>query len=400
MIKTTTLLRDVRDLFVSLKLTVALLLLSIILILVATLDQVNLGIWVVQAKYFNTFIVYWPVGDLTLAVFPGGYTLGGLLLLNLFAAHAYRFAWSRRKLGIWLVHAGLVLLLIGQLLTGLWQDEFQLRLDQSETKNYSEAYRNVELALTDLSDPQFDDVVVIPEGPMARKTPVQHPRLPFRVTVQTYLPNASLREMASAPVEGSPANQGIGPQILATRLPLTFKTDERNLPAAYVELAGPDGPIGTWLVAPQLVAQRFDYAGRHWKIELRFTRHYHPYTLTLLKFTHDRYPGTDIPRNFSSRLRLTTPDGRDDREVLIYMNNPLRYDGFTFYQAGFENNDRTTVLQVVRNPELAAAVLCLRHHGGGPRVAVWASSRRFRLPSASGRSRGGPRPARPPRAGR
>ena len=83
---------------------------------------------------------------------------------------------------------------------------------------------------------------------------------------------------------------------------------------------------------------------------LRFARHYQPYTLTLLKFSHDRYPGTQIPRNFSSRLRLTTPDGRNDREVLIYMNNPLRYDGLTFYQAGFENNDRTTVLQVVRNP--------------------------------------------------
>jgi hypothetical protein len=32
------------------------------------------------------------------------------------------------------------------------------------------------------------------------------------------------------------------------------------------------------------------------------------------------------------------------------MNNPLRYQGLTFYQAGFDNNDRTTVFQVVRNP--------------------------------------------------
>ena len=32
------------------------------------------------------------------------------------------------------------------------------------------------------------------------------------------------------------------------------------------------------------------------------------------------------------------------------MNNPLRYAGLTFYQAGFENNDTTTILQVVRNP--------------------------------------------------
>ena len=105
-------------------------------------------------------------------------------------------------------------------------------------------------------------------------------------------------------------------------------------------------------------------SGRHWKILLRTHRVYQPFTLTLLKFSHDRYAGTEIPKNFSSRLRLKTPDGRDDRDVLIYMNNPLRYAGLTFYQAGFENNDRTTILQVVRNPSwllpyLACALMSL-----------------------------------------
>jgi cytochrome c biogenesis protein ResB len=32
------------------------------------------------------------------------------------------------------------------------------------------------------------------------------------------------------------------------------------------------------------------------------------------------------------------------------MNNPLRYGGLTFYQASFANDDKTTILQVVRNP--------------------------------------------------
>jgi hypothetical protein len=32
------------------------------------------------------------------------------------------------------------------------------------------------------------------------------------------------------------------------------------------------------------------------------------------------------------------------------MNSPLRYDGFAIYQAGYENNDRTSILQVVSNP--------------------------------------------------
>ena len=44
--------RQFRDFFVSLKLTVVLLALSLILVFAATLDQVNLGIWGVQEKYF------------------------------------------------------------------------------------------------------------------------------------------------------------------------------------------------------------------------------------------------------------------------------------------------------------------------------------------------------------
>jgi cytochrome c biogenesis protein ResB len=95
--------------------------------------------------------------------------------------------------------------------------------------------------------------------------------------------------------------------------------------------------------------QRFEYAGRTWKIGFRFQRTYKPYSLTLLKFSHDVYSGTELPKNFSSRIRLNTPDGRDDREVLIYMNNPLRYAGLTFYQSGFDGS-KTTILQVVRNP--------------------------------------------------
>ncbi|RFC48406.1 MAG: ABC-type transport system involved in cytochrome c biogenesis [Verrucomicrobia bacterium] len=347
-----TLLRDARDLIVSLRLTVVLILFSIILVLVATLDQVNLGIWVVQQKYFNTFVVFWKTGNMSLAIFPGGYTIGGLLLLNLLAAHFYRFKFTWRKIGLWLVHAGLILLLIGQLLTGLMQDEYQLRLDQGQTKNFSESYRNVELAITDITDPKYDEVIAIPEDRLVHQTPIQHPRLPFRVAVKTYLPNATLQMgLPPATSADTTATRGVGPQILATLQPLTYKQDERNIPAAYVELTGPEGVIGIWLVSPFLDdPQHFTAGGRSWKIALRFARHYQPYSLTLLKFSHDKYAGTDIPKNFSSRLRLTTPDGRDDRDVLIYMNNPLRYAGLTFYQAGFQNNDMTTVLQVVRNP--------------------------------------------------
>jgi hypothetical protein len=69
------LLRDVRDTLVSLKLTIVLLLFSMVLIFAATLDQVNLGIWAVQEKYFRSFVIYSQVGKIALPIFPGGYTL-------------------------------------------------------------------------------------------------------------------------------------------------------------------------------------------------------------------------------------------------------------------------------------------------------------------------------------
>jgi hypothetical protein len=341
-------LTDLRDLFVSLKLTIVLLGFSLVLVFAGTLDQVNLGIWAVQERYFRSFIVYTQVGGLALPVFPGGYTIGGLLLLNLVAAHVFRFGFAWRKTGIVLTHLGLIVLLVGELLTGLWQEDFALRLTEGETKNYAESFRQHELVFIDVSDPAFDRVVAIPEALLARKAPLQHPALPFRATPRTYFANSTLQMRDAAAAGAAP---DLASHITAAPLPLTHRPDERNVPSAILELATPDGPAGTYLVSGHLgTPQVFTAGGRTWQIALRLRRTYQPFSLTLLKFSHDRYAGTEIPKNFSSQLRLTTPDGRDDREVLIYMNNPLRHGGLTFYQAGFENDDRTTILQVVRNP--------------------------------------------------
>jgi hypothetical protein len=47
---------------------------------------------------------------------------------------------------------------------------------------------------------------------------------------------------------------------------------------------------------------------------------------------------------------LESPRTGDNREVKIYMNNPLRYAGETFYQASYDQDDHGTILQVVHNP--------------------------------------------------
>jgi cytochrome c biogenesis factor len=172
-------LRQVRSVFVSLRLTVVLIALSIVLVFWATLDQVHLGVWGVQQKFFHSFLVYQGLGELRIPVYPGGYLIGGLLLVNLLSAHLYRFKAGWRKSGIWIAHAGLVLLLLGELASGLLQRDYQMRLDEGETKNYAESTRRNELAIIDATDPDFDDVVAIPESLLAGGTVVQNPKLAF-----------------------------------------------------------------------------------------------------------------------------------------------------------------------------------------------------------------------------
>lgn len=348
------LLRQFRDFFVSLKLTVVLLVLSIILVFWATLAQVKLGIWGVQEKFFHAFFVLETIPNtaIPVPVFPGGYFLGGLLLINLIAAHIYRFRFEWKKAGIQLTHLGLILLLVGELISSLKQVESNMRLEEGGSSRYSESYRLNELAILDTTHPDYNEVVAIPEAVLADGGVIQHPKLPFQIRIRDYYPNAALQMREQVP-SAAPAlaNQGLGPRIAVTPLRLTYKQDERNAPAANIEFIGTEGSLGTWLVSPILgLPQKFDYAGRTWEIGLRFKRYYHPFEISLIDFSHDKYPGTDIPKNFSSRIRLKTDDGRGDREVLIFMNNPLRHAGLTFYQASFEKGDKVSILQVVRNP--------------------------------------------------
>src|SRR5690606_8994401 len=109
--------------------------------------------------------------------------------------------------------------------------------------------------------------------------------------------------------------------------------NRRNLPYAVFEVIAKNGTsVGTWLVSPWLVDQELPIDGKTFRTAFRFERHYHPFSVTLLKTTHEVYRGTDIPKNFQSRVRINNPQTGEAREVDIYMNNPLRYAGYTFFQ--------------------------------------------------------------------
>ena len=80
----------------SLKLTVFCLGCAMILVFLGTLDQVNIGVYEAENRYFKSFFLYFTPPGTTLKIpwFPNGYLVGGLLLVNLIAAHLARFKFT------------------------------------------------------------------------------------------------------------------------------------------------------------------------------------------------------------------------------------------------------------------------------------------------------------------
>ena len=71
---------------------------------------------------------------------------------------------------------------------------------------------------------------------------------------------------------------------------------------------------------------KFQAAGKNYEIVLRPKRYYKPFTIQLVQFSHDRYAGTDIAKNFSSQIRLMDPANHEDREaVILLIGGPSRF---------------------------------------------------------------------------
>jgi hypothetical protein len=387
-------MRKIVAFFTSLKLTVVLLAFAIVLVFVGTLAQADEGLYGAQAHYFKQWIVVGAnlFGHKVPLLLPGGYLIGTLLLVNLIASHIYRFELKWKKAGIQIAHAGVIVLLVGQLSTDLLSRELQMHFVEGQSRDYSDSATDYELVFLN-----GDEVTAIPEKMLKPGAVLTSAKtgLPFAILVKDHWHNSDINFRAPMVQNGPPlANNGIAREFDFFKKDVVKTVDERNIPTAILEFQAPAGSLGAWVasdwagdqalvaavqasyaqmgtnlaqqIAGMLVApQSIEAGGKKFVFTMRPARVIHPFSLTLLKATHTVYPGTTsamnpdgIPKDFRSRVRLDNPQKGEHREVEISMNHPLRYGGYTFYQyqmdAGqvAEQAGRTpsSVLSVVRNP--------------------------------------------------
>ena len=356
----------------SLRLTVILFVLSFFLVFLGTLAQIDYGIGTVTQGYFRSWLVFIPFqvfvqfGQTFFGVprwfhlggsfpYPAGLTLGLLLTINLLSAHATRFKLSWRRSGVIILHAGLILLLLAEFITHAFAVEGRMNIAEGQTVSSVLNLHASEFAVIDTSDKKTDTITAVPSSLLRRKgDTVSDARLPFDMECVAFYPNSATR--APEPGEENLADQGLGKERQAVSVAEVsgVAADQRvDIPSAYVTLKDKTTgkAMGTWLFSAYYEKpQKVQVGGKTYEVALRFKERPRPFSLTLIKFSFDRYPHTDKPHNYSSLVRLVDPEYGIDEEILIRMNEPLRHRGEAFYQSSFDEDEHGTKLQVVRNP--------------------------------------------------
>ncbi|MEX2286067.1 MAG: cytochrome c biogenesis protein ResB, partial [Planctomycetaceae bacterium] len=284
-------------------------------------------------------------------------TKGSLAGLVLLAGCAIVF---RKRGGIVLVHVGVALLMLSELLVGMTAVEAKMHLAEGQSVNFVEDSRSLELAVVDRSAKDADDVVVVPQSLVLSGETIRHPDLPFDVRIDAFFKNSALRPVQPGAL--NPATDGLGLQWMADEARPVSGTDTSgkvDQPAAYVTFLDKSNSasLGTRLVSlvqsVQELPEKVLVGKTPYRVYLRFQRTYKPYEVELIDVRKDDYVGTNTPRNYSSQARLIDAANGVDRTVRIWMNNPLRYAGETFYQSGYFRDSETgvesTTFQVVSN---------------------------------------------------
>ena len=311
-------------------------------------DQVQLG--------DSSMRILWQLTQGTVA--------SGVLLAGCYLAFA-------KRAGIVLLHAGVGLLMFSELLVGMTHVESQMFIREGQTSNYSQDTRDLELAIIDHSGGTTDEVVVIPRSLLRSGQLISDPVLPCDVQLATddkqvplYFQNCSKRPLK--PGEKALATSGRGLKLTVENIRASTGTDSGgglDTSAAYVKFLekGTGKELATYLLIADPNRQLFGAGYREdlklgdktYEVSLRFKRIYKPYEITLRDARSDKYVGTSTVKNYSSEVRLVDKTRGIERDVKIWMNNPMRYTGETFYQSQYwgppDLNFEMTGLQVVSN---------------------------------------------------
>lgn len=305
-----------------------------VLLVIGTVAQKDLGLYAAQHLYFSSWILWW--GPFRL---PGAYMTLAAITLCLAAKFLLYSPWRWHQAGIILTHLGVLILLIGGLVTALSQKEGYMLLGEGQSSSVISDYHARVLYIAEGGQ----NIAAVPFDTLKSGEAIAA-SLPFKLT-----PSTICRNCQPAPVKKPEGRHGLAREISLRSAPLD-QSDEANLSGFSFVIQGAGEQDGEYLVMEEIPHRpEIEMAGKTYSISLSRAQTELPFAIELKNFERVVHPGTDMASGFSSDI--TVQDGAVAWPYLIRMNEPLRYKGYTFYQASFSlrPDGEYSILSVVQN---------------------------------------------------
>lgn len=341
-------------LFTSVKLTALCLFLLFILTFLGTLDQVGHGLYLAQERFFYSF------GFLLFGVipFPGAQLVMWILFINLSMVTVFRFKYRLKNAGIFLIHLGILTILVSAFFTYHFMKESQLTLYEGEGSNVSLGYHDWELAVFKEKEGKRE-VIAYDANDFRPGTHLNFEEFGFDVEVRAYYPNSqayTLRDEKNLPSIINDSGIHSIAAVSSNNDPL------KNIAGGAFTIHHPKYQNAKILLyGAESNGTQIKIKDEGYRLQLRRKRLVLPFALTLIDFRMEKHPATEVARRYESTVEIW--QNGVSREAVISMNNPLRYNNYTFYQASYaidaQGREQSTLAVVKNVGRILPYVSCL-----------------------------------------
>ncbi|MEN8223693.1 MAG: cytochrome c biogenesis protein ResB [Acidobacteriota bacterium] len=324
----------------SLKLTVACLIVLTVLTIWGTIYQADNGLYAAKAKFFTSWF-FLALGFIPL---PGGVLTLSVLFLNLISSMFFRIGFRLKNIGNILTHLGILILLIGGFFTFLFSEESVLMLKEGEKSAWSNSYHAWELSVWNDKD-GVRHYSVIDLKDIEPGKPLSFPDFPINIKVKKSFLNASAFRNKEG-ISGQNVLNASGIVSIDEKQPEV--EPEANIPGLM--LHSDDINRDIVLYGGETVPTSVMTGNSKYIFSLRKLRKKLPIEIGLIDFRIKKYPGSEIVKSYESTVEIKHEDLK--RELVISMNQPLRYKDFTFFQSSYQitpTGVEYSVFAVVKN---------------------------------------------------
>lgn len=291
------------------------------LLTAGTVAQKYVGLFTATHLFFSSFILW--AGPIPL---PGGAAALAVLFVNLAGYFVVKSQWTPTTIGSSLTHLGVIVLLLGGLITLVNKQEGFIILRHGQQADafydYHTRYFTVEKNGAVVARVTFD---ALKQGDLLKADGLS------LLIEKTYTNSLIDKDGKLQPIEAR-------------------KEEETNQAGLTFSLTA-DGKIRRFMTTEFLAQQpRLKTAEGVYGFTLKRSAHQLPFRLRLNELNQDVYPGTDTAKSYETRFTVLEENHEWPAHVL--MNEPLRYKGYTFYQASvltLPNGEQASVLNTVQD---------------------------------------------------